>query len=86
MYRPMGRRYRPAVLPDAERHARLVALYRSRVAGYEDVPEDYPDRWRRWCRQLLQHGGERRCCTARLTRRGNGRAATLVPAALGGLG
>jgi hypothetical protein len=43
---------------DAERHDRLLALYRNRVAGYEGVPDDYPYRWSRWCQHLLQYGGE----------------------------
>ncbi|WP_430790583.1 hypothetical protein [Actinoplanes sp. G11-F43] len=43
---------------DAERHDRLVALYRNRVAGYEGVPDDYSRRWSRWCQHLLQYGGE----------------------------
>ncbi len=43
---------------DAARYDRLLALYRSRVAGYEGVPDDYRQRWSRWCRQLLQYGGD----------------------------
>jgi hypothetical protein len=33
-------------------------MYRSRVSAYEGVAEDYSRRWSRWCRHLLQHGGE----------------------------
>jgi hypothetical protein len=34
-----------------------LALYRSRVADYPDADDDFEQRWRRWCRRLLTHGG-----------------------------
>ncbi|WP_200213881.1 hypothetical protein [Micromonospora coerulea] len=40
-----------------EEHGRLLALYRSRVADYADVDDDFRQRWSRWCRRLLTHGG-----------------------------
>ncbi|MBB2943220.1 hypothetical protein FB565_002933 [Actinoplanes lutulentus] len=43
---------------EPERYDRLLALYSNRVAGYEGVADDYPQRWSRWCRHLLQYGGE----------------------------
>lgn len=58
VYGRAERQYRSAVPPDAERYDRLLAMYRSRVAGYDSVPDDYPQRWSRWCQHLLQYGGE----------------------------
>lgn len=42
----------------AEEHARLLAAYEQRVVSMVGVPEDYPQRWRAWCRAVLWHGGE----------------------------
>jgi hypothetical protein len=41
-----------------EEHDRLLALYRSRVAGYADVDGEFRQRWSGWCRSLLTHGGD----------------------------
>jgi hypothetical protein len=46
------------VSAEPERQDRLLALYRNRVAGYEGVADDYSQRWSRWCRHLLQYGGD----------------------------
>lgn len=47
-----------AVPRDDEDHRRLLEFYRSRVAGYDGVPDDFQERWRRWCRHLLSFGGD----------------------------
>jgi hypothetical protein len=39
------------------RYERLLTLYQDRVATYFDVDDDFEDRWLRWCRRLLWHGG-----------------------------
>ncbi|HCT75356.1 MAG TPA: hypothetical protein DGG94_07130 [Micromonosporaceae bacterium] len=43
-------------LTDQDR-ARLLAVYRERVAGYANVDADFALRWHRWCCTLLSHGG-----------------------------
>jgi hypothetical protein len=43
---------------DDENYRRMLEFYQSRVAGYDDVPGDFQERWLRWCRHVLTFGGE----------------------------
>jgi hypothetical protein len=43
---------------DDENYRRLLEFYQSRVSDYDDVPGDFQERWRQWCRHVLTFGGE----------------------------
>src|SRR5579875_1884149 len=45
-------------VPTPSERERLARLYAERVDSYPDAPPGYAQRWRKWCRFLLSHGGE----------------------------